>query len=313
MNATAGYVLSLVLLLVAAVIVPWLVMRGLVPALEATGRGVVENYRGRRVVVALGLVWIVWALALMSLSLVDSLYADFLSADGMPFFSEFYLETLPFLLVVGAMAFGMIDDFLGSAAEKGFTGHLRALAHGRVTTGALKLFGVAILTALTMAPDFMAEDLSTWAIVGLWALETLAIGLTANLINLMDLRPGRALKVYSALVLASCVAVGVTTAWSVVPFVALVCLGPVVAVWGFDVGERGMLGDAGANAAGVLAGWVIVNALVDQWWVLAVYTAVALALNIASERVSFSAVIENVPTLRWLDGLGRETENSPPI
>lgn len=313
MSESAAYATSLVLLFVLAVFVPWLVMRALVPALESSGRGTAENYRGRPVVVALGLVWVVWALGLHALSYADSVYAEWFSPDGMPFFTDFFLDTLPFLLVVGAMALGMADDFLGSAADKGFRGHLRALAHGRLTTGALKLFGVAALAALAMAPDFAGEEMPVWGIVGIWALETLAIGLTANLINLVDLRPGRALKVYSALVIASCIAVGVTIEWRVVPFIALICLGPVVAVWGFDVGERGMLGDAGANAAGVLAGWVVASTLVDVWWALAVYVVFALAVNVAAERVSFSAIIEGTPVLRWLDGLGRETENSPPI
>jgi len=34
----------------------------------------------------------------------------------------------------------------------------------------------------------------------------------------------------------------------------IVLLGPVAAVWRYDLGERAMLGDAGANAAGALAG-----------------------------------------------------------
>ena len=37
---------------------------------------------------------------------------------------------------------------------------------------------------------------------------------------------------------------------------------------------------------------------------------VLLALNVAAELVSFSAVIDRVPPLRWLDRLGRV--NAPP-
>ena len=66
-----------------------------------------------------------------------------------------------------------------------------------------------------------------------------------------------------------------------------------------------MLGDAGANAAGVLAGWLLVIALSAWWWALAAYVIFAFAMNIASERTSFSAVISRTPWLRWLDGLGR--------
>lgn len=313
MSDTAAYAISIAVLLVGAVIVPWLAMRAMMPVIESSGRGLAENYRGRRVVVGLGLVWVVWAVALLTLGLGDALYAQLFSAEGVPIFIDFPLDELPLLLVVGAMALGMIDDFLGSAAEKGFRGHLAALAHGRLTTGALKLFGVGLLAAFATAPDVLSVEAPLWAIVGVWVLETLAIGLTANVINLVDLRPGRALKVYSALVVAGCVAIGFTSEWWVVPFVALICLGPVVAVWRFDVGERGMLGDAGANAAGVLAGWVLVNAFAGVWWAVGTYVVAVLALNVASERVSFSRIIDTVPVLRWLDGMGRQIENSPPI
>ena len=52
-----------------------------------------------------------------------------------------------------------------------------------------------------------------------------------------------------------------------------------------------MLGDAGANAAGVIAGWLLAVALSAWWWALAVYVLFAFAMNIASEKISFSAVI----------------------
>ena len=264
-------------------------------------------------VVGLGLVWLIWTLSLLTVSFIDSLYASLLSAEGVPIFSEFAIDGLPFLLVLGAVALGMADDFLGSPADKGFRGHLSALLHGRLTTGGLKLIGIGLLAAVSMAPDFSSVDVPIWVIAGEWVLQVLAIALTANLLNLTDLRPGRALKVYSLLTLAGCVLIGVSSTWAIVPLIALVCLGPVVAIWGFDLHERCMLGDAGANAAGVLVGWLLANALVGWWWALAAYVLVVLALNLLSERVSFSGVIDKTPFLRWIDGLGRREENSHPI
>jgi UDP-GlcNAc:undecaprenyl-phosphate GlcNAc-1-phosphate transferase len=308
-----AYAVSIGLLIVGALIVPWLAMRALVPTLESSGRGLAENYRGRLVVVGLGLVWIIWVLALLTVSFIDSVYASIFSAEGVPIFSEFAIDGLPFLLVLGAFALGMADDVFGSAADKGFRGHLSALLHGRLTTGALKLFGIGLLAAFSLAPDLGSVDIPIWIVVGEWALQVLAIALTANLLNLTDLRPGRALKVYSLLSVIGCVLIGLSSGWSMVPLLALVCLGPVIAVWGFDLGERGMLGDAGANAAGVLVGWVLANALVAWWWSLAAYVVVVLALNLASERVSFSGVIDKTPFLHWIDGLGRHEENSHPI
>jgi UDP-GlcNAc:undecaprenyl-phosphate GlcNAc-1-phosphate transferase len=308
-----AYAASIALLFVGAVVIPWLSMRALVPTLEASGRGLAENYRGNPVVVGLGLVWMVWTLSLMAVSFIDSLYAALWSAEGVPIFAEFAIDGLPFLLVIGALLLGMADDTFGSAADKGYSGHLSALFHGRLTTGALKLIGIGLLAALSLAPDFGSVDTPIWIVVGEWALQVLAIALTANLINLTDLRPGRALKVYSLLGVVGCVLIGVSSGWSIVPLLALATFGPVLAVWGFDVGERGMLGDAGANAAGVFVGWVLANALVAWWWALAAYVVLALALNLLSERFSFSAVIDKTPFLSSLDALGRKKENSRPI
>ena len=45
---------------------------------------------------------------------------------------------------------GLIDDLLGTEGDRGFRGHLRALSEGRVTTGAIKIFGGAAV-ALVLA------------------------------------------------------------------------------------------------------------------------------------------------------------------
>jgi UDP-GlcNAc:undecaprenyl-phosphate/decaprenyl-phosphate GlcNAc-1-phosphate transferase len=312
-NESTAYAVSVLLLLVGAAVIPWLAMRALVPTLESGGKGLAENYRGRPLVVALGLVWIIWTLALMTVSFIDSIYASLISADGVPIFSEFAIDGLPFLLVIGALVLGMADDTFGSVADKGFRGHLSALLHGRLTTGTLKLFGIGLLAAFSLAPDFGSLDVPVWILTGEWVLQVLAIALTANLLNLTDLRPGRALKVYAFLSLIGCVLIGVSSGWGIVPLLAIISFGPLLAVWGFDLRERGMLGDAGANAAGVFVGWVLANALVAWWWALAAYVVLVLALNLLSEKVSFSAVIEKVAFLRWIDGLGRVKENSHPI
>jgi hypothetical protein len=84
----------------------------------------------------------------------------------------------------------------------------------------------------------------------------------------------------------------------------LFLMGPVFATFRYDVGEQGMLGDAGANPMGAVAGLLIVGGL--PVWGLAAYFAGVLALNLASERFSFSAAIDDNGVLRWLDGLGRK-------
>jgi hypothetical protein len=70
-----------------------------------------------------------------------------------------------------------------------------------------------------------------------------------------------------------------------------------------DLGERVMLGDCGANAVGALLGLRL--AAVPARPARAGALAVVVGLTLASERVSFTRVIEATPVLRGLDRLGR--------
>jgi len=63
-----------------------------------------------------------------------------------------------------------------------------------------------------------------------------------------------------------------------------------------------MLGDAGANALGAVVGALL---LAGPMWLLWAAAAVLLALQLASERVSFTRVIESNRVLRAADRLGR--------
>ena len=72
-----------------------------------------------------------------------------------------------------------------------------------------------------------------------------------------------------------------------------------------DLGGRGMLGDAGANAFGGLFGLVVVltaPAVFQLAWF-----GVLLGVHAAAERVSLTAVIRNNPCLNYIDMLGRES------
>lgn len=287
------------------VLTPWIVMRLLVPSLR-TGR-LVENYRGRRVFYGLGTVWLIWA----AVAAAAGVLAPSVGGGAL----------LPLLTLLGplalvAFAFGLVDDAYGTGEDRGFRGHVKAAAKGRLTTGGLKVLGVSMAS---YAAALLVVEAARWAPAGgpsqfLLALPAgAAIALTANLVNLTDLRPGRALKVYSAisltglLLLAAGLGVfsGRTSVSGVVELMALSLFvaGPVLAVWRYDVGESGMLGDAGANPAGAVAGTIVVVGL--PVWGMFVYLGLVLALNLASERVSFSRVIEANAFLHRLDMMGR--------
>lgn len=70
-----------------------------------------------------------------------------------------------------------------------------------------------------------------------------------------------------------------------------------------DLAGESMLGDCGANALGGLLGLALVRGLGPRGRLVAAATVTGLTL--ASERVSFTRVIESTPGLRELDAWGR--------
>lgn len=207
-------------------------------------------------------------------------------------------DPAPVLAVVGAGAamgaLGLLDDVRGEHRGGGFAGHLRALRSGRVTTGLVKAVGGGVVGLL-----------AAWA-VGRDDLLVLAggavVALAANLANLFDLRPGRALKVW---LLAFA---GLLAARPAAPELAALAglAGAVLAFLPTDLGERAMLGDAGANLAGGALG-VLAVATLDTIGLL-VLLAVLAVLTGASEVVSFDRAIRRVAPLRALDRAGRPPE-----
>jgi len=214
-------------------------------------------------------------------------------------------RSLVLFAVFGFGLLGLVDDLLGDVGTgdggtadaeeeeaRGFRGHLGALAAGRLTTGLLKLVGGAgVAVVLVATPGFASGRRLV--------IDALLIALAANLGNLFDRAPGRAIKagvlayVPLALVLGTN-AVGVALA---------PVMGAAVGLLIPDVRERLMIGDTGANVIGAVLGLGVVLGL-GQTARTAVLVVVA-ALNIAAELVSFSRVIDRVPPLRALDRLGR--------
>ncbi|HUQ23362.1 MAG TPA: glycosyltransferase [Gaiellaceae bacterium] len=172
--------------------------------------------------------------------------------------------------VLPVAAIGAADD-LWSGDERGFREHLRA---GR-TTGILKLAGI---------PAF-----------ALWRTRSLSgallVALSANVLNQLDTRPGRALKAFG---LASLLLRGAPRGAAA----AAVLLAP------YDLREMAMLGDSGSNALGAVLGLRSVGRLTERqrWSAIA-----ALAgLTLLGERRSLGELIERTPVFRELDGWGRQ-------
>ncbi|MCW2683674.1 MAG: conserved rane protein of unknown function [Blastococcus sp.] len=200
--------------------------------------------------------------------------------------------------VVGAVSglVGGYDDLAGArpeqARDKGLAGHLAALRAGRISAGAVKVAGIgaaavaaAVLTRRERGPAALVDGVLTTGLVA---------G-TANLVNLLDLRPGRAAKV--GMLVAAAGLSGSAGGLVAGP------LGATLAVLPADLGEQVMLGDCGANAIGALLGLRLAT-LPGRGSRIGLLAGV-VALTLASEKVSFTQVIEATPGLRELDRLGR--------
>ena len=222
---------------------------------------------------------------------------------------------------LGALAFGVLDDLRGSAARRGLRGHLGALTHGEVTTGTVKLAGLAAsgLGAALLEGGGPADV----------AINAGLVAGGANLLNLFDLRPGRAIKVaaLSALLIAAAgngggsssgvgrgggsvgwsgesgIGSGGGTARAAGLAAVAAPAGAALALLPADLAEQAMLGDAGANALGALLGAAAARSLPRRAR-LCLLGGIA-ALTVASEKVSFTKVIAASPPLNWLDMLGR--------
>lgn len=193
----------------------------------------------------------------------------------------------------GALCTGRYDDRYaeqpGARSVKGFAGHLGALARGRVSTGVVKVLGIG------------ASGLAAGALARRDATDALLVGAvvagTANMVNLLDLRPGRALK---GALLAG---VPLLTRPGPGGDVLAGALGAAAGLLPVDLSERTMLGDAGANGVGALLGVGLAAGASRRR--LALLLLLLAGLTAASEVVSFSTVIDRVPALRRLDRLGR--------
>lgn len=207
---------------------------------------------------------------------------------------------------------GYIDDVDqgahdGGKVAKGLKGHLGALAHGQVTTGVIKIAGIGA-SALAASALVGSKATSVSGKAADLALNTVLIAGAANLANLLDLRPGRALKatvlVAAPLSYFSCAdAKPPASPASAQRLLASGLNAAAITALVEDLQETTMLGDTGANAAGALLGTSL--AANDSWKLRLGTTLGVVGLILASEKVSFSKVIAANPALNWLDQLWR--------
>ena len=263
--------------LAAAILVTPAILRHL--AAEGLTR---ENYRGAALPFPGGVAIVAAAVvALVPLAALQQL------ADADLFAPEVGLVAT---YALGVALLGLADDLL-AGRPRGWRGHGAAVLGGGFSTGALKAVG-SLGLALFALTGRGYDD-------GEYLLAVALLVLTTNLFNLLDLRPGRSAKAF--VLLAAALTLG---AWDVGPLWALgLFAAPVLVAGLYDLRERAMLGDTGANLIGGLAGlWLILTlGTLGQ----AIALAVVLAITVYGEFRSLSALIERTPILRHLDSIGR--------
>jgi UDP-N-acetylmuramyl pentapeptide phosphotransferase/UDP-N-acetylglucosamine-1-phosphate transferase len=273
----------------AAILAP-----ALLRALAGAGH-VKTNYRGRALPFPFGVLTLAAALlALIPLMLL----AVLASAD------VFHPELWPAAVyALGVLALGLLDDTLGErpaagadgerAVPRGWRGHGSALLRGELSTGALKAAGSLGLALLAMSWLGLSD--------GRWLLAVAVLVLATNALNLLDLRPGRATKGFVGLGAGLAIGSGeLRPLWTLGLFAA-----PALVAGLYDLRERAMLGDTGANLLGALAGLWLVLTLSGTGQAIALILLAALTLY--GELRSISGFVERTPGLRQLDSWGRPT------
>ncbi len=237
------------------------------------------NYRGRAIPAVGGIVFVPVMLAAILLLLF--------------FHPHRFSEYQAFLLLLCTMGFsGIVDDMAGEKRIKGFRGHIESTLGGHMTTGFIKA-ATGILAAGIISQKISGGLLEA-------TVNILVIALWSNTINLFDMRPGRAIKVYSiaALIMLYAALPDIT---AVLPLMAL--LVAVLAYSSFDLKEICMLGDTGANILGISLGYYSIVLLDSRSRLIS--AATLLVLNLAAEKISINTLIDCSRILSYLDSLGR--------
>lgn len=265
---TAFVVVSILWLLILAFAVgPLLVRAGMVR----------PNFRGDRIPVGYGILVMLWcgpALASLAILFAASRrdYAAYLA------------------IALGMGLLGFIDDRWGDRARTGLKGHIRAFfIEGVVTTGFVKAVGGVALALVV--PGVILQR--SWPDV---FIDGAIIALTANALNLLDLRPGRA---GAAFLLLATVFITRQWSWTAIPPLIFILI-PAVVVYERDARARVMMGDTGSNLLGGtlgLAAAVALPAIAPRLAIL----GILVVLHAVAERISITQVIDRIPLLKRLD------------
>jgi len=264
------------LAVLAGALTEWVVLVLVLGLLSSVG-AVAKNYQGIDIPVSSG---ITFPMTLLIVYLGMSLFVP------PPATMHLLLLGLVFISFLG-----FIDDMLGQRDTLGFKGHFGALFQGRLTTGGLKALGGGLIAL------FVAYFSSSGG--GNIVLNTIILALSTNMLNLLDLRPGRAIKGFLFFLLLLLLVSWESIDW----FLLAPIVGMIVVYFSYDLKARTMMGDAGSNVLGFYLGYLVIThlSLYSRCGVL----IFLIGLHLYTERYSLSQTIEANRFLYALDQLGR--------
>ena len=241
------------------------------------------NFRGETIPQSVGIALVLYAVLLLCLT------AYFVPAAA-------FSATTWLLAIGGFGGLGLLDDLRGDRTASGLRGHFRAaFKEKKITTGFIKAIGglaLALLIALRVSSENRVSALPAAAITAL----------SANAVNLLDLRPGRAGAVFLALslpLLHFALQTGGTAVG--IPLLLFVAI-PAARLYPKDAAAKWMLGDAGSNPLGAALALAFLELNPSPATQIVVLLALA-ALHLLAERASLTKIIEKNPLLRFLDSL----------
>ncbi|MFS1512241.1 hypothetical protein VQL36_07400 [Chengkuizengella sp. SCS-71B] len=243
---------------------------------------VAKNYLGQDIPIGLGMYLWLYLIAYYS-----SLQWIIPSNKLMQTLIPEYIVILTILFIVG-----WLDDQIGDSEVKGFKGHLMKLVRERkLTTGLLKALSTGGLTVWVL---ILLEHHPLLEVIQFFILN-----LMTNGVNLLDLRPGRAMKFFLL------ISGGLFLFSSLFKF--FLYLFPVVLavllLLPKDIQGKVMLGDSGSNLLGFALGFCFI--IMTPWWIQIFVFILLVYMHWISEKSSITQWIQTKPFIHWIDKWGR--------
>ena len=237
------------------------------------------NYKGEMIPVSMGIVF-------LPMIIINGIILAYFTIDAISM-----MCLLLFIFGMMSMFFaGIIDDTIGNRDVSGLKGHFKSLFKGKLTTGGFKaIFGgfVGLIISVAISKDII--DI---------IINTLVIALSTNLMNLLDLRPGRAIKAYLVIMITI-----FFTLSGYIQILPLLILPNVLAYFNYDLKAKAMMGDTGSNVLGISIGILMAFGYARN--IRIAWLVFLILIHLLTEKFSLTKIIEKNKVLNFIDRLGR--------